>query len=1309
MKLRARTVVLTATGFVLLALGGAGMIYLRTDRFQAAVRAVLTERIRKATGLLVTMDQMSLDILWGRFSVTRLVLNSPKGLSLSVEEATGSFRLATLWRPKIELGALNLTRLHMTIRPQPGGAPWNMEPVIRTSLAVAARQAVVKDSWVEYDNRRIPLDLVLESLNCDIAYQPDPQRYEVQVSYRNSPLRWLGRNFVYDLDAHLRVLPTGLDIVEFKMRQNKSRFTGSGSLRPWKSPVLQVRTKGSLDGEDAFLLTPALQDARGGVNAIMDVRVNGREYYLGGSFEGESVSFRTSAAHSLTGRFDVQNDLLRLKDVRGRVGDGEFRLEGDIQLRASNRPPNHIKVVASNVAIRHGSGLMDLHNLMLENPVDADVVLEWRHGQDDFSAEGTVDLHGIPGALPGDESRTALQGRTDFYYRKSAWYVKRASLASPSTALEVAGLDKIRHKVNLTTSRPAELFRMLRGFSSTLEEIFSQRPDWMAITGRYHLDGEFRLQLPDAVAYSGLASVERGTWRSYRVDSVSGMAEWDMSRFQLHGMKAQRGSQSAQGDFWIDSRLGGEYTDLYFDGSLHQVSLPGLAEFGVEWEPGTAGILTSPHMQAFYEKGVWRGEGRFEIRAGQWSGQPFDALRATVRIQDQKIGIVDGQIQRGSALVRADGAFDMKTRQMNFKAGLKELPLAEIPATQARNLPVDGRVTAAGEISGTPDDLSAVGNVTIAGLRYDGWDLGNGTAHLDLQHKSLAISQIDFRSDLGAFQGEMRIGMEPGYPGRATLRFSDWNVKKIIADSAPQIFSDLSTRLFGSLVLEGPFDDTSKLVYHDGMMNGARFTINRREFRNDGEIRFHGDARRVIIEKATLVGDKTNLSFEKNGVISFGADDPLDLRVTGKLDLGVADHLADFPKLGVLGAATVNVNVTGTRRSPQVVGTTALEAARIEYADSGFPLSDLNGNMIFSREAIFLKNVTGKVSSGSIQINGSASIEKGRLSKINLQGLLQKARLRYPKDFVSTIDAEMHLNGGFDALVLSGDVSVLRAEYLRDFSLLEQIFGGSSGGGGAQVSDSPFANISLNIPVHSREDGLYIDNELTRVRAGMNLTLRGTIAEPYVTGRVTASEGSIFFRGNRFDIVTGAVDFLDRNRINPILNVRAEADVRSYRVRLDIVGDLEHLHSHGLTVSSDPPLSQVDILALLIMGKSGDTGTTGVENPRRQAEMTGLSAASILAEEMTGEVGRRVERIFGLSTFRVDPFLAGATSDPTARLTISQRLAGNVQITFSRNLSTSQEQIVVIEYDVNSNLSIIATRDENGKYGIDFRFRKRIR
>jgi translocation and assembly module TamB len=107
--------------------------------------------------------------------------------------------------------------------------------------------------------------------------------------------------------------------------------------------------------------------------------------------------------------------------------------------------------------------------------------------------------------------------------------------------------------------------------------------------------------------------------------------------------------------------------------------------------------------------------------------------------------------------------------------------------------------------------------------------------------------------------------------------------------------------------------------------------------------------------------------------------------------------------------------------------------------------------------------------------------------------------------------------------------------------------------------------------------------------------------------------------------------------------------------------------------------------------------------------MVGVSAASVLSENLTGVNGKRVQRIFGLESFRVDPFLAGAENDPTARITISERISKDLVVTFSRNLTTNQDQIVVIEYDVTKNLSLVATRDEDGNYGLDFRFRKRFR
>ena len=996
-----------------------------------------------------------------------------------------------------------------------------------------------------------------------------------------------------------------------------------------------------------------------------------------------------------------------LREVRGRVGDGSFRVEGAVQLKPSIPAPHHIRISAHDIVIRDASGILDLRTLALENSVDAEVVLEWRLGQRDLTAEGSVNLHGLPDAAPGSETRTALQGTAEFSFRDQAWYVKRASLSSPGTRrMEIAGLDPERARVQLDTEQPAEVFRILRGFSQSLEDLFAGRPDLMEISGSYHLDGDVLLRPTEPMGYEGQASVTKGRWRTYSLDSLSGTASWDGSRLRLRSMNLLKGKQSAEGEIRIDLPQGNAGPELAFNGKLHQISLAALGEFGIDLQAQITGAL-SYQGSISYQRGTIQGDGQLQVESGSLSGQSFDSLRARVQVKGQEISITDGQVHRGAAVMSAHGRVNLETRQVNLVTRLEELPLLAIPEVKASGVAVDGRVTASGEILGTLDQPEVRGgDVRVQGLRLAGWELGKGRATVELHNRILTVKDIDVQSELGNFRGNISIRTDPGYPGTATLSFSDWNVKKILAENAPALFSDLNTALHGTLVIEGPFADYSKLHYR-GEMDGARFKVHGYELHNDGMMRFSGDAAKVVVEEARLMGEGSSLALEKNGVIPFDSDHAaLNLHLTGKLNLVFLDRLA--AQIGVSGYAALDVSITGPWRAPDVIGRATLEDARVDYEDLPYKFSGLRGNIIFSRDMIRLENVTGAIATGTIQITGSVEHQNARLQGINLQASVRKARLRYSKDLVATIDADLNMKGPPEAQVLAGDVTVLRAEYLRDFSLFEQFISLPAGPPGPQVKDSPFAGTRLFISVHS-QGGLYIDNELARVQGNMALTLRGTFAYPSLTGRVEATEGAIFFRGNRFDIVRGSVDFVDRNRINPVLDIRAEADVRSYRIRLDVNGDLEHLGKSGLTVSSDPPLSEVDIVALLTTGKSDDTLTTTTENPRRQSEMTGLSAASILSEQMTSVVGKRVERIFGLSTFRVDPFLAGAENDPTARVTTSKRLSKDLAVTFSRNLSTNQEQIVVVEYDVGRNLTIVATRDESGKYGIDFRLRKRLR
>jgi translocation and assembly module TamB len=1301
--MKARTICLLTASLALLILAGAAIAYLRSERFQERMREVLIARIEEATGLKAGVGRFSLDLVRGRFLLNQFELRSPKGtgssFSLAVDEISGTIRLAGLWRPKIDLGELNLIRPRMRIVPEPNAASPSLQPIIRRSLDIAARRATIKDGWVELNYRHIPLDLVMDALNCRIQYRGNPQSYVVELAYKNSPLDWADRKFVYDLNAHVQLLPSGLVIDSFELREDKSHLSGVGRVDDWEAPVLQVRASGTIAGENLTLLTPDLKEARGDVSVTSNIHWDALGYHLTGQFAAEAVHYRQTTASRVTGKFDIKDDVLRLRTVSGQMGGGSFRVDGDVQLKAASPAPHHIKISAKNVVVRDASGILGLRAPALENSVDAELAIDWRHGSEDLAIEGTVNLHALTQGVSESAMRTPLVGTADFAYRNEVWYVKRASLISPNTRVEELGLDPERWHIQLDTDRAAEVLPIARSFSASLEDLVEANPDLAAISGRYHLDGDILLRPAGAMAYEGQVVVTEGRWRKYGVDSLSANASWAGSNLRLRSMKLRKDVQSAEGDFAVDVPQGGAGAGFRYEGTLSRISLASLADMGIDLKAQVAGSL-SGRGRVSYERGVLQGDAQLEVQNGSYNGLSLDLVRAVLAAKDQELHITEGEVMRGSAALSVHGQVNLNTREMNLSARLRELPLLDIPEVKASGVHLDGRVSVSGEIHGTPDMPEVKGSFDLQDLVYAGWNLGAGKATVDLHDKVLS-TKFDVQSDLGGFQGEARFSTEPGYSGRATVEFRDWNVRKIIASNAPALFNDFSTALHGSLTIEGPFAELPKLKYR-GEMDGARFKVHGYEFHNDGMMRFSGDNQKLVVEDARLVGQGSSLALEKNGVFPLEADGALNLHLVGRLNLGFLDHLV--AKVGVSGSSTIDVNITGSQRAPEVLGRVTLEDARVNYEDLPYPLSALRGNIVFSRSSVKLENVTGAIASGTIQLSGSVEHQGGELRGINLQISMRKARLRYPADFVSTVDADLDLRGAPDAQVLTGDVNVVRADYLRDFTVLQQFLGHPSGPSGPQVIDPVLAGVRLNVSVHS-QDGLYIDNELIRVQAGVSLTLRGTLAYPSLTGRVDALEGSIFFRGNRFDILDASADFVDRNRINPVLDVRAEADVQSYRLRLDVGGDLDHLR---LNVSSDPPLSTVDILSLLTTGKSEDTATTGTETLRHQSEMTGLSAASILSEGLTGALGRRVERIFGLQSFRVDPFLAGVENDPTARVTISERLSKDLVVTFSRNLSTSKEQIVVIEYNVNKNLTIVATRDELGAYGIDFRFRRRL-
>ena len=70
--------------------------------------------------------------------------------------------------------------------------------------------------------------------------------------------------------------------------------------------------------------------------------------------------------------------------------------------------------------------------------------------------------------------------------------------------------------------------------------------------------------------------------------------------------------------------------------------------------------------------------------------------------------------------------------------------------------------------------------------------------------------------------------------------------------------------------------------------------------------------------------------------------------------------------------------------------------------------------------------------------------------------------------------------------------------------------------------------------------------------------------------------------------------------------------------------------------------------------------------------------------------------------------LAGGTAagPPGANLTIQQRVTGNLFVTFSTNVATTQGQMIQGQYQVSPRVAVSATRDPNGGFALDTLIKK---
>ncbi|MGB2692467.1 MAG: translocation/assembly module TamB domain-containing protein, partial [Thermodesulfobacteriota bacterium] len=382
------------------------------------------------------------------------------------------------------------------------------------------------------------------------------------------------------------------------------------------------------------------------------------------------------------------------------------------------------------------------------------------------------------------------------------------------------------------------------------------------------------------------------------------------------------------------------------------------------------------------------------------------------------------------------------------------------------------------------------------------------------------------------------------------------------------------------------------------------------------------------------------------------------------------------------GALDINLTASGKLKAPTVNGKIELQEAKLQTKtirnEIGIPtaLLELNG------QKAVLKTLELTTSNGSASFQGEIDIPT---LSYTLDGNLDNLLIK-PERISAALTGDLSVKGEGEKVDISGKITVEKARItipdsepkelpeIQYVDVEEDEFEVESG-----KEENYFdKNVALNMQVKM------IRNNWVRGQ-GANIELRGDldIKKNYhqslrIIGDINVIRGTYENFGKVFRIEEGNVSFSGGQEIDPFLDITALYRVSSNNIFINIGG---RASKPKITLSSDPAMSETDIVSFLIFGASSSDISSGQR-----------SAAGGIASGLAGGLAAaQLERLMGNAVSLDVVSISGTNVEVGKYLTedlyIAYERGTTDSIIDSTNITYNK---VIVEYQLFNNVTIDA-------------------